>query len=113
MNIVSSASRKRMNGNIVVIHLLVLSIPSSKLTKKVLVRYFITSDKTDEDSANENLIYKSFGYDNLTSDFALEAYSEVTIEVWEEELKLGGHDLIDEFKSFVDKYLILIIKEID
>lgn len=78
---------------------------------KVFVRYFITDSEASEESVNETLIHKTFGYDNIEANYALEAYSEVTIELWEEDLKIGGHDLISELTTYSGKYLILIIEE--
>lgn len=78
---------------------------------KAFVRYFITSAPATAESASEALIHKTFGFDVLEAEYVLEAYSEVTIEAWEENLKIGGHDLISELSSYEGKYLILIIEE--
>jgi hypothetical protein len=78
---------------------------------RVFVRYFITSGPATPESASEALIHKTFGFDVLEAEYVLEAYSEVTIEAWEENLKIGGHDLISELSSYEGKYLILVIEE--
>jgi hypothetical protein len=84
---------------------------SFKPGTKAFVRYFITSAPATPESAAEALIHKSFGFDVLEAEYVLEAYSEVTIEAWEEHLKIGGHDLISELSSYEGKYLILVIEE--
>lgn len=82
-----------------------------KIGSKAFVRYFITSASTTLESVSETLIHKTFGFDFLEAEYALEAYSEVTIEEWKENLKIGGHDLISELSSYEGKYLILVIEE--
>lgn len=77
--------------------------------KPVFVRYFITDKENTENKAKEKLLHKLSG--DLSVKYELEAYSEFTVLEWEQELIVGGHDLIKELESFMGKYLVLIIEE--
>lgn len=78
----------------------------------VSVRYFITNTFCTEQEAEKALIIQSFGGKIDELKFVLDAWSEYTIEELVEDLKIGGHHLVDELSNYEGKYLILIIEEI-
>lgn len=75
----------------------------------VSVRYFICDKKTNLEEAEKLLIYKMFG-GKLNVEYELDAYSEYTIEEWNQDLTVGGHDLIQELNFYNEKYAILVIE---
>jgi hypothetical protein len=77
--------------------------------KKVTVRYWISDRQCSKEEISAEFTKVLFG----ASDGQFGArYSEITGYLWtDEELKVGGHDLIMELKSFVGKWLILEIEE--
>lgn len=79
---------------------------------RVSVRYYISSKEIGEEDANKVLLINSFGGDVESISFVLEAYSEWTIEEYEEIFNVGGHDLYQELSSYKGKYLLLIIEKI-
>lgn len=71
--------------------------------KQVSVRYWITNCKASVEEATADFM----GW--ATCEFE-SRYSEITGYLWtDEECKIGGHNLIAELRSFVDKWLILQI----
>jgi len=71
------------------------------------VRYFISDKEKSIDKLTEDLIKKICGVGN--SEYS-DAYSECTGYLWtNQELDVGGHDLIAELDSNVGKYLYLEI----
>jgi len=78
---------------------------------KIFIRYYITDKEvTDEEAAKAHII-KTIGGEIDELDFILDAYSEYTILDYNEELKIGGHDLFDELCNSDGKYLNLIIEK--
>lgn len=79
------------------------------LTKNVVsARYWVSDKKCTKEEANELFIKKLHGC--LEAKFCIN-YSELTGYLWtDEELKIGGHDLLEELKSYVGKFLVLEIK---
>lgn len=76
--------------------------------KTVTVRYWITDTETTKEEATEEFMAMLMG-----SAFArFQAYySEITGYLWtDEDLTIGGHDLMDELKSSAGKWLILEIE---
>ena len=60
---------------------------------------------TDEDELQEAFLGRLDGLGEVDFDIR---YSEITGYLWtDEELKVGGHDLIEELTSYVGKYLYL------
>ncbi len=73
----------------------------------VSVRYHITSKEMSLDEATEDYIKKLYG--KVDADVG-HHYSEITGYLWtDEEINIGGHDLIEELHSFIGKYLILVV----
>lgn len=71
------------------------------------VRYFISDKEKPIDELTENLIKKISGA--ITADYG-DHYSEYTGYLWtDEELNIGGHDLIDELRSHAEKYAYIEI----
>lgn len=76
--------------------------------KTVTARYWITDKETTKEQAQEMFIKKLFG--EAECEYGSE-YSEITGYLWtDDKCKIGGHDLIEELKSYVGKYLILEIE---
>ena len=78
---------------------------------KVFVRYYLSDKEITLDQANTALIIKTCGGDIDELEFILDAYSEYTIMEYKEELKVGGHDLLEELEDYEGKYLILIVEK--
>ena len=73
---------------------------------KVFVRYFIFESPLTIDEAERALINKMCG-GAVDVKYVLEAYSEWTILEFEQNLKIGGHDLIAELESYIGKYALI------
>ena len=77
--------------------------------KNVTVRYWITDSKVTRDEAAEDFIRNLIG---VAETRLGSRYSEMTGYLWtDEDLKVGGHDLLDELKSNVGKWLILEVED--
>lgn len=75
--------------------------------KQVTARYWITEQKCTKEDADEFFMRCAMGLADTKFNVW---YSEITGYLWtDEEAKIGGHDLIEEFKSHIGKYLILEI----
>ena len=73
--------------------------------KTVTVRYWITEKQCTRDEAQEQFLRNLFGA--AECDFGSH-YSELTGYLWtDEEVNVGGHDLIQELRGHVGKWLIL------
>ena len=78
----------------------------------VNVNYYVSKEKVSVERASE-LFFKSthsthFG--RIEAEF-FARYSEKTDTLWvEEELTIGGHDLLDELKKHTGEYLMLHVK---
>jgi hypothetical protein len=73
--------------------------------KQVTARYWITDKEATKEEAQEDFVKKLMGIADC--DFGSH-YSEITGYLWtDEEIKIGGHDLIEELKSYVGQWLIL------
>jgi hypothetical protein len=77
----------------------------------VFVRYYITDKEVTEEEAKKALIFKAFGGDVDKIVFVLDAYSEYSILELEEDLTIGGHNLISELNAYDGKFLTLIIQQ--
>lgn len=76
--------------------------------KQVSVRYWIADKQCSREEAQEDYLKQVIG---LAETCFGASYSEATGYLWTtEECKVGGHDLIEEFKSSVGKWLILEIE---
>lgn len=76
--------------------------------KQVTARYWITDRECTKDEANDCFMKEVMGYGE--ADFG-SRYSECTGYLWtDEELNIGGHDLIEELNSYIGKWLILEIE---
>lgn len=71
------------------------------------VRYFITVEEKTWDEAVEDLIRHVAGVGEARYE---DRYSDITGYLWtEEDLVVGGHDLMDEITDHIGKYLLLEI----
>lgn len=76
--------------------------------KNVTARYWITDTPMSKEAAQEGFIRQVMG--DAKCDFGAH-YSELTGYLWtDEEVVIGGHDLMAELHSFVGKWLILEIE---
>lgn len=76
--------------------------------KEVSVRYWISDKEISISDAIESFALKVMGLCYAKFDVN---YSEATGFLWTDEfLKVGGHDLLKELKSYVGKYLIIEIE---
>lgn len=75
--------------------------------KFVTCRYWITDQETTRQAAQESFLRALVG----VADVRFRAhYSEITGYLWtDEDLNIGGHDLLAELKSYAGKWLILEI----
>lgn len=80
--------------------------------EKVSLRYYIGDAPMTEEQAKEALIHKLYGGD-LDAEYVLDAYSEYTILEWEEGLKIGGHDLIEELGTHDGKFVVIVVEAAD
>lgn len=72
------------------------------------VRYFISDQKHSIEELQEDFIRKVMGVSDAKF---CHRYSEITGYLWtDEKLKVGGHDLITELKSYENKFLYLEIE---
>jgi len=76
--------------------------------KNVTIRYWITEQKCTKEEAQEDFVRQIMG----SADCLFGArYSEITGYLWtDEDLNVGGHDVIAELKSFIGQWLILEIE---
>lgn len=78
--------------------------------KFATVRYYISDKEVSLEQAQEHFIRQLYG--EIDASYSMR-YSEYTGYLWtDEDLNVGGHDLLTELKSYIGKYLILIV-EID
>ena len=76
--------------------------------KRVNVRYFISGAPETKAQLIEGLIQKLYGAAEAKYEHA---YSDYTGYLWtDEDLNIGGHDLIEEIRSNVGKFLYLEIE---
>ncbi len=76
--------------------------------KQVTVRYWISDKQSTKEEAQQGFIEELMGKADVDYHHA---YSEITGYLWtDEDLKIGGHDLIAELKSYIGKWLILEIE---
>jgi len=76
--------------------------------KVVTVRYWVTNEPCTKEQAEESFIRTLFG----KAECEYEAtYTELTGYLCtNEEIKIGGHDLLRELEGYIGKYLILEIE---
>lgn len=76
--------------------------------KQVTIRYWVCGQKCTQDEATDYFLRSVMGF--CEADFGAR-YSELTGYLWTDEyLKVGGHDIIEELRSNVGKWLILEIE---
>lgn len=73
--------------------------------KQVSARYWITNSACTRDEAVEEFVKRLHGCANCKFE---SYYSEITGYLWtDEEINIGGHDLLAELATHAGKYLIL------
>jgi hypothetical protein len=76
--------------------------------KSVTVRYWLCDEECEKEEAQENFIKQMIGAADVMFG---SAYSEITGFLWvDEEVNVGGHDLIERLYSGLDRWLILEIE---
>ena len=76
--------------------------------KEVSIKYWICDKQITLDDAIESFVHKLYGTTKI--EFEMH-YSDYTGFLWtDEELMVGGHDLLTELKSYKGKYLILQVE---
>ena len=73
--------------------------------KQVTIRYWTSDVEKTKEELQESVLRKLFGdVDARYSD----VYSEITGYLWtDEELNVGGHDLLKEIRSYLGKFIYL------
>jgi len=75
--------------------------------RQVTVRYFTTGKECSKEEAQEEFVKSIMGVADCKF---ISHYSEYTGYLWtDEEINIGGHDLLEELRSNVGKWLILEI----
>ena len=75
--------------------------------QQVSVRYWTSDKEKTKEELQEGVVSNLFG--SVNAEYC-DRYSEITGYLWtDEELKIGGHDLMKELKSYVGKYILLEI----
>jgi len=77
---------------------------------EVSVSYFISDTKKSEEEIKEGWLQNLFG--GITAEYKTSSYyysSHTYGTDYDTYLNIGGHDLFDEFGSFIDKYCVLKI----
>jgi len=76
--------------------------------KQVTVRYWISEKRKTKNELQESTLKKILGV--VDANYG-EHYSEYTGYLWtEEDLNIGGHDLLSELRFFVGKYVYLEVE---
>lgn len=76
--------------------------------RTVTVRYWVAEKQCTKEEAVEDFAGTLMG--RAKSDFGAR-YSEITGYLWtDEHIQVGGHDLLDELKSYIGQFLILEIE---
>lgn len=74
----------------------------------VTIAYYISNVEIDPDEAA--LLFVQSYYGELNARYEMR-YSEVTGYLWtDEDLNVGGHDLLEELRTHIGKYLILKVE---
>ncbi len=77
--------------------------------KYLTVRYWISDKPGDEEDLKEDYLHYLYG--RTESKYGVHYY-DYTGYIWtDEDFNVGGHDIITELKSYVGKYLYLVIEE--
>ena len=76
--------------------------------KRVTVRYWVSEKEAPREKIKEDFVKQLCGMADVV--FCAH-YSEFTGYLWtDEDLNIGGHDLLDELKSHVGKWLLLEVE---
>ena len=80
--------------------------------KRITLHYWISAEQMTKQQAQEEFLRALYGmlYGACDGKFVVH-YSEITGYLWtDEELMVGGHDIIQELKSHIGKWLILEVR---
>lgn len=76
--------------------------------KSVTVRYWVANEECSVEQASEHFIGTLMGQADVSY---CVRYSEITGYLWtDDDLKIGGHDLIRELSGYEGRYLILQVE---
>ncbi len=74
-------------------------------SKQVTVRYWTSNKEKTKDEIQESALRKLFG--DVEANYN-DAYSEITGYLWtDEDLNIGGHDLLEEIRSYLCRFIYL------
>lgn len=78
------------------------------LNKNLTISYYISDKEKTLEEAKEGFIKSLFG---ISSGVYSDHYSEITGYLWtDEDLQIGGHDLLGELGCYEGKYCNLIVR---
>ena len=73
--------------------------------KQVTVKYWTSDEKKTKEEMQEGVLRQLFG--DVEANYN-DAYSEITGYLWtDEDLNIGGHDLLEEIRSYLGKFIYL------
>ncbi len=73
--------------------------------KQVTVRYWTSDEEKTKEEIQESVLRQQFG--DVEANYN-DAYSEITGYLWsDEDLNIGGHDLLEEIRSYLGKFIYL------
>lgn len=73
--------------------------------KQVTVRYWTSDEEKTKEQLQKSMLRKLFG--DVDANYS-DAYSDTTGYLWtDEKLNVGGHDLLEEIRSYLGKYIYL------
>jgi hypothetical protein len=78
--------------------------------KQVCVRYWVTDKQVTTEEAQKEFLKRLFGVAEVKFS---SHYSEITGYLWtDEDLNIGGHDLLYEFRRHIGEWIILEVEEV-
>lgn len=76
--------------------------------RTVTARYWVCEEQSTKEQAQDSFLRKVMGFCDINIGAR---YSEITGYLWtDEDMKIGGHDLIEELRSYIGEWLILEIE---
>ena len=73
--------------------------------KQVTVRYWTSDKEKTKEEIQESVLRQLFG--DVQANYN-DTYSEITGYLWtDEDLNIGGHDLLEEIRSYLGKFIYL------
>lgn len=77
-------------------------------SRNVTARYWVCEEKCTKEEAQDSFLRSVMGFCDINVGAR---YSEITGYLWtDEDLQIGGHDIIEELRSYLGEWLILEIE---